>query len=639
MKKLNLGGKQPLQKEIAALGKLVSEQRYEQVVELAQRHLRTLPKHPFLLKAKAFGLIGLRRFEEAEPVLEQALTVARHDPEIHNNLGICLSQSGRWIEAISCFDFALNLAPNDAEIWKNKGAAYHYMYRWPQAIACLVKAIELFEGDYVEAVELLASALLNNRQSKEALVCYKELFNTRPKDLTIVGAHLYCSLLECDWQDLDLLVRYLREHSNAWEQPAVAPLYAAACPDLESREILAITRAFVPTQVPQGFLRREPLSPPCVPANPGRRIRVGYLSSDFRNHPVGQIVVNAIESHDRHRLEVFGYSLGEGDDSGLRQRLIQAFDHFADVGELGVETVAGRIRDDDLDVLIDLQGWTTGTRAEVLALRPARFQGGWIGFPGTIGSERLADFIIADATVIPVSDEAFYTERIVRMPDCFLPMDCRTLPGTGLSREAMGLPENAFVFCSLNRSSKFNPTLIDAWARILRETPGSVLWLSRSNGDAAGNLANEFAKRGVEPDRLIYAQRVDSREEYLGNLGKADLALDTSPYNSHSTGMDTLWAGVPMVTLLGTTFAGRVGASLLKAANLECCIAESWDGYCDIAIDLYRNRGRLDRLRRQLVSGRLDLPLFDMKTFVAALDARLIEIATQGVAAANRASN
>lgn len=625
MKKVRVAGGSKLQSDIASLERLVSRQRYAEVTELARRQLRYLPEHGYLNKALIFGLIGQGYFDEAQVVLERVLCKAIADPDLHNNLGICYSQSGRWIEAIACFDKALELAPRDPELWKNKGAAFHYMYRWPQAIENLIKAIELFDGDYVDAVELLASALLNCGRSTEALTCYRELFKACPDNLAMVSAYLRACLLECNWKDIISLTNHLRNASENWQLPAAPPLFAASFPGLDMPAFSRITRVFAPTQVPGGYLNAEPLSAPRSPMTLSRTCRIGYFSSDFRDHPVAHIIASLIELHDRSKFEVYGYSLGEGDDSGVRARLIGAFDHFVDVGQLGVEAIARRIRADDIDILIDLQGWTTGARPEVLAMRPARFQCGWIGYPGSMGIQRISDFLIADAETIPEAHETFYTEKILRMPHCFLPMDPQVIPVRPMTRSELGLPESAFVFCSLNRSYKLNPELFDAWCRILNAIPDSVLWLAKPKGGAAENLAEEAAARGIDPARLIYAGRVDSRAQYLGNLAQADLALDTAPYNSHSTGMDTLWAGVPMVTLRGGMFAGRVGASLLKAAGLETCIADTWDDYCRIAVELRRDDSRRLGMRQHLLAGRRTLPLFDMVSFVRDFESNLLD--------------
>lgn len=627
MKKIDVVGKRALQSGIAEIEKLVARQRYAEVVETAHRYLRTLPGDGFLRKALAFGLIGLGRYEEALSVIEPAILQSRHDPELHNNLGICYSQVCRWPEAIAAFDRALSMAPKDPELWKNKGAAYHHMYQWPQAIECLVKAIDLFDGDYVDAVELLASALLNNKQSREALTCYDELFKVQQTNLAIVSAHLRTCFVECQWERTDLLLEHIRRESQMWTRVAAPPIFAASFPGLSIAEFTAITQAFAPTQIPGSFLTRNPMCQAHgVHKSPGDRVRIGYLSSDFRNHPVGHVVSSVIELHDRARFDVCGYSMGPGDDSDVRRRLIRAFDHFVDLGGFGVEAIAERISADEIDILIDLQGWTTGARPEVLAMRPARFQGGWIGYPGSLGIARAADFLIADAITVPLEHECYYTERILRLPHCFLPLDARTLPAEPMSRAALGLPEDGFVFCSLNRSDKINSGLFDVWCRLLLSAPGSVLWLARPGGAAGENLIREAALRGVSADRLVFANRVASREQYLGNLGVADLALDTSPYNSHSTGMDTLWAGVPMVSLLGETFAARVGASLLTAAGLDWCIAHSWDEYFDKALSLYHDTERRQNFRQNLVAGRSSLPLFAMPVFVKDLERMLLDL-------------
>ncbi len=349
-------------------------------------------------------------------------------------------------------------------------------------------------------------------------------------------------------------------------------------------------------------------------------IRVGYLSYDFKDHPVANLLPQLLELHDRSRVEVFGYSIGPDDGSDIRKRLMRGFDRFVDISLLGVEASAARIFDDRIDILVDLQGWTVGERASMLALRPAPIQVNWLGYPGTLGFSRFADYILGDPIVTPHEHAAFYAEEIVRMPCCYLPMDASQGLLDPPTRTEAGLPDQGFVFCSLNGAYKLNPKVFDIWCNLLRETPGSCLWLIKPTGNGADNLIREAATRGVAANRIVFASYVKSRANYLARLQLADLALDPSPYNSHSSGMDFLWAGVPMVTLLGDTFPGRVGASLVTAAGLPECVTHSWDDYLSLCLDLYRNPEKLGALKRRLVAGRKSASLFDMAGFTGALE-------------------
>lgn len=603
---------------------------YSAVVLAAQELLKTLPTNSFVLKALTFGLVGLGEYDLSLPVLEKAIRLDPQDPELQNNLGISLSALMRWDEALDCFDKALARDSADAEIWKNKGVAFSQINRWNEAVACFAKAIEVFPGDYDEAIDQLAAALLNAGRNEEAFACFSELSSSDPDNPYYLGGLLRASLRQCQWDGFAHKVEVLRKLTDGFELVAVAPFDAMAIPGIAGPELKRIAEVHLRSRVPANVFERPWLATQRRrPLGDSNRIRVGYLSYDMKNHPVAYVIPQVLELHDRDRFDIFGYSTGPNDHSEIRGRLERAFDHFIDISALGVTSSANRIHDDGIDVLIDLQGWTLGDRAGVLALRPARVQVNWLGYAGTIGSKRLADYLIGDSIVTPQNHDAFYAERIVRLPNCYLPMDATQTIGPVPRRADVGLPENAFVFCSLNNSYKFNPAVLDVWCRLLNETPDSCLWLNRPFGKGADNLLREAAARGVAADRVVFATYAKSRMEYLARLQLANLALDPSPYTSHSSGMDALWAGVPMVTLLGDTFAGRVGASLLTAAGLPECVTRSWDEYLQLSIALYRESDRYLELRRRLQSNRSTAPLFDMTAFTRNLEGAYLRMLEQ----------
>lgn len=605
----------------ATLARLVERQRYAEVEQAARRLLRTLPTNPFVLKALSFGLIGQGDYKAAMPVLEQALSQTANDPELHNNLGISLSAVMRWNEALACFDRALALNSEDPEVWKNKGLAFCLMSRWEESIPCLLRAIELFPGDYDEAIDQLAAALLNSGRSEEAFSCYAELSAANPQRADYLGCLIATSLSQCHWDGLEAAVERLRCLSDAFANPAVMPFHALAIPGIAPSELRHIAENHVRQEIPSSVLAGPRLAHGrSAGGDHADRLRIGYLSNDLRNHAVAYVIPQVMELHDRGRVEVFGYSTGPDDGSDIRHRLVRGFDHFSDIRPLGIQESAQKIADDRIDILVDLQGWTSGARAGILALRPAPIQASWLGYAGPTGCERLVDYLIGDPIVTPTEHAPFYVERIARLPHCYLPIDTTRAVGAAPPRAAAGLPEAAFVFCSLNNSYKFNPQVFDVWCALLRETPESCLWLSRPAGKGAENLLREAVARGVAAERIIFASRVASRADYLARLQLADLALDPSPYNSHSSGLDALWAGVPMVTLLGDTFAGRVGASLMSAAGLPECVTASWDEYRGLCLELGRDRDRLRQLRQRLAANRQLSPLFDMKHFVGALE-------------------
>lgn len=606
----------PLDRDTAGLMKLVQAGRHVDVETAARRILATRPVHALAMKALGFALIGQERYDEALPVLKQA--IARHpgDPELHNNLGIVFSALMRWQESLESFDRSLALAPGDPEVLKNSGVALVRMARLEAALPYLVKAIELHPGDYPEAVEQLASALLKLNRDDEAWVCFNELWKADNQHAPALIQLMFASLKRCQWDEFPEHLRMFRVLCPDLSELTESPFPLLAFPGISADELFGVAANFARRLIP--VARAEPTFVFDEKNTP--RLRIGYLSTDFKMHPVGWIIAELLALHDRRTVEVFGYSVGTDDGSALRQRLIAAFDHFADLFSCSIDETVARIRADRIDILVDLNGWTGFGRPEALALRCAPLQVNWLGYAGTFGHPKLADYLIGDPMVTPVANQSCYSETLAQLPGCYLPFDTSACLPPPPTRSELGLPEQSFVYCSFNNTYKYNPAVFDLWSAILREAEESVLWLGQPGGSAADRLRMEMAKRGIAPERLLFAERVAERGHHLSRLQLADLALDPFPYNSHSTGLEILWAGVPMVALLGETFAGRVGASLLRAAGIDELIAGSPAEYQQIAVELAKNPQRLRELRAKLTDGRRTSSLFDMPAFVSALE-------------------
>jgi predicted O-linked N-acetylglucosamine transferase (SPINDLY family) len=351
------------------------------------------------------------------------------------------------------------------------------------------------------------------------------------------------------------------------------------------------------------------------------RIRVGYLSADFRTHPVSMLMAGVFEGHDRARFDPIAFSYGVDDASPLRARVKNSFSHFHDVRDVSDNDIALLIAESEIDILVDLTGLTASARPGVLALRPAPVQVNYLGFAGTMGAAFM-DYIIADRIVIPETQQDFYTEKVAYLPHCYLPHDKARRVGTKKpSRTQAGLPERGFIFASFNNSYKFSPAMFEVWMRLLNAVDGSVLWLSEVNAAATRNLRREAQARGVDPARLVFAPRLPAAEDHLARVGLAELFLDTLPYNAHTTAMDALWAGLPVLTLMGESFAGRVAASLLQAANLPELITTSLQAYEDKALALARDPRDLSKLKAKLEANHIGGPLFDTERFTRNLEA------------------
>jgi protein O-GlcNAc transferase len=352
---------------------------------------------------------------------------------------------------------------------------------------------------------------------------------------------------------------------------------------------------------------------------PGGRIKIGYLSEDYREHATAYLMAELFEKHDRARFEITAYSYGPDDNSPMRSRLMKAFDSFVDVRSFTDREAAQKIHDDGIDILIDLKGLTGESRYDIAAYRPAPVQVNFLGYPGTMGASFI-DYIIADRFIIPEDQEKYYSEKVVCLPDCYQPNDThRVIAETTPTRKECGLPEQAFVFCCFNISYKIKPQTFDIWMRLLQKLPGSVLWLFEANQSVNANLKQEAARRGIDPERLIFAPRA-RLPEHLARHRRADLFLDTLPINAHTTTSDALWAGLPVLTCAGNTFAGRVAGSLLKAAHLPELIVMSSAEYETLALQLAQQPEKLAAIRRKLEQTRLQMPLFDIEMFTRNLE-------------------
>ncbi len=356
------------------------------------------------------------------------------------------------------------------------------------------------------------------------------------------------------------------------------------------------------------------------PSVPKSRITVGYLSGNFHSHAVAWLTAELFEKHDRGRFAIFGYSYGPDDRSPMRRRLAGAFDRFVDVKESSFAQAAQRIAADEVDILVDLMGYTKDTRPQILASRPAPIQVNYLGYPGTMGAEFM-DYILVDDFVVPPDQQPFFTERLVHLPGCFQANDSqREISSRTPSRAQCGLPEDGFVFCCFNNSYKITPAVFDVWMRLLKAVPASVLWLSEGNRFVSANLRREAKARGVAAERLVFARPEPLMSDHLARHRVADLFLDTFPYNAHTTASDALWASLPVLTLSGRTFASRVAGSLLRTLGLPELITTSLEDYEQAALRLARDRKQLGDLRSRLKANRKTSGLFDGGRFARDLE-------------------
>jgi predicted O-linked N-acetylglucosamine transferase (SPINDLY family) len=550
--------------------------------------------------------------ERAAACFEIAISKQPAPPEFHANMGSALLGLERQEEALVHFHRAVELAPKRADFQRSLGNTLLFLNRHQDAIECYRRSLEL-EPNAAETWGNLGSALTEVNQREEAVVSYRRALRISPDkhELGSVLAHHLQHL--CEWEEWEALeCRVLSEKSLASHE--INPFTLLSLSSTARQQLIA-TRAGVDKSMRSGSKVYQ--SWPHKNALP----RIGYLSADFRDHPVAHLLGEVFELHDRSRVEVFAYSsLGKDDRSAARQRIQTSAHHFVDVEPLSVKATAQRIHEDGIDVLIDLGGYTQNNRAGVFALRPAPVQVNYLGYPGTLGAAYI-DYIITDRFVTPPEAQAHFSEKFVYMPHCFQPNDRRkAIAANTPGRKACGLPGQGFVFCSFNRSYKFTPQIFDVWMRLLKAVSGSVLWLSDGSQTMMDNLRREASRRGVEPQRVIFAPRVDVMAEHLARQRHADLFLDTLPYNAHTSASDALWAGLPVLTCAGETFASRVAGSLLHAVGLPELVTSSLTDYEALALKLAGDRALLASCRQRLLANRLTTPLFDSAGFVKDLE-------------------
>jgi predicted O-linked N-acetylglucosamine transferase (SPINDLY family) len=350
------------------------------------------------------------------------------------------------------------------------------------------------------------------------------------------------------------------------------------------------------------------------------KIKLGYFSADYKTHAVAALIANLIESHDRNHFEVIGFSYGVADPKDpMRERLSKAFDTFIDVQGKSDLEVAALSRELGIDIAIDLGGHTADARTGIFAFRAGPVQVNFLGYPGTMGADYY-DYILADKTIIPEANAKFFSEKIAYLPNAYQPNDRkREISSRQFTRSELGLPEDSFIFCCFNNNYKITPSTFDSWCRILQAVENSALWLLEDNQIAVPNLQKEFAARGINPARLIFAPRIDPAE-HLARQRHADLFIDTLPYNAHTTASDALWVGLPVLTLLGNTFSGRVAASLLNAIDLSELVTHSPGEYEALAIELGKNPEKLHSIKQKLTKNRLTTPLFDVDSFACDIE-------------------
>ena len=576
---------------------------------------RALATNPALREAQLNRggiLMSQRRFEEALSCFDSAIGIDPKYSEAHCNRGNALVELRRYADALASYETALALDPQNAEFHASRANVLHRLHRNEEALDGLSAALALQPrnaGFHYNRANVLSEA----RRFAEAFAAYDRSFALDPQAEYVEGDRFFAKMMICNWNNIaDDAKRLMAGVSEG--RPVSRPfafLSAGSDQALQTRcANLFCDREFPAMHTSWTGLKYQ-----------HDRIRVAYLSADFRDHPVSHLLVGMFEKHDRARFETTAVAFGEAVQTPLRQRLESAFERFIDVRDKTDADVAEMLRRDETDIAVDLMGPTENARPGILARRPAPLQIMYLGYAGSSGAPYI-DYILADRIVIPECEQKLFREKVIYLPETFMGTDDRrAIAATTPSRADEGLPPDGFVFCAFGNSYKISPQVFDVWMKLLRQTNNSVLWLSNSNDTAMDNLRCEAHSRGVAPQRLIFARRVGRNDDHLARHRLADLFLDTFPLGAHSSVCDALWAGTPVLTYVGDTFGGRVAASVLSALGANELITDTVMAYGDCALRMAREPQALAAIKEKVVSLRRSSPVFDTKRFTAQIEA------------------
>jgi protein O-GlcNAc transferase len=588
--------------------------RYDDALTAYDKALSLDPNCALAHSNRATVFLSLKRYAEALGSSEQAISLDPGLGRAHSNRGAALSNLKRYAEALASCDRAILLDAGLAAAHSNRGSALVGLQRYSDALASYDQALAVEPG-LAEASLARGNALLLLKRYVDAVAAFDRAISLKPDLDYALSLRLHGKQYMCDWTNFEAdtaqLLLTVKEGKLVNDPFVMLSIPSSAADQLQcAKHYVQNQSGFRP--VWQGEVYSHD------------RIRVAYLSADFREHPVSHLTIGLFEQHDRSRFEVTGISFGPDENSPIRQRLKDAFEHFVDVAHCSDQEIADLVRRLEIDIVVDLMGFTLDNRLNVLAQRAAPIQVNYLGYSGTLGASYI-DYMIADQTVIPREHLPFYTEKIVWLPDCFISNDAsRRIMERTPTRSECGLPDTGFVFCCFNNSYKIAPEIFHVWMRLLKVTNNSILWLSGANPTAQTNLRSEAAACGVLPERLIFAPRVPDVADHLARLRQADLFLDTLPYNAHATASDALWVGLPVLTCIGSTFAGRVAASLLKATGLDELITHSLDEYEALALKLSSDSSYLTSIKQKLAYNRDTHPLFDTARFARHIEAAFV---------------
>ena len=573
--------------------------------KILEKILKLKPSHfdsVFLLSVINYQLA---LFLDALRYNDLALELKSNFFQNYNNRAIILKKLKNFSEALISIDKAISLNPNFAEFYNNKANILKELKNFSEALISIDKAISL-NPNFAEFYNNKAIMLQDQSLHVDAILNFQKAINIDPNIPFIKGRLLFSKMYICDWDNLTPLYKKVLEEVKDGKESADPFGYQAICDDelsLKSCAEIYSKKYYPETKTELDFHRV-----------PRKKINIGYLSGEFREFATSMLMTEVWEIHDKNIFNFYAFDNGYDDKSDRRNRIVKSFNEFIEINNLSDFEVFNLIRKKKIDILISLNGFNNSNRQSLFAKRPAPIQINYLGFPGTLGSKYF-DYIVADKIVIPESSKNNYSEKVLYLPNCYQPSDTkRFLPDFNFKREQFNLPKNSFVFACFNNHYKINPSIFNSWMKILKDVEGSVLWLIETSEVACNNLKKQAIKNGVDSSRLVFAKRM-KLDEHLSRHNLADLFIDTSPYNAHTTANDSLWSGLPVLTFVGKTFPGRVSASLLQALGMPELIALNQEDYEKKAIELGNNIKKVEELKLKLKENKSTQPLFNINLY------------------------
>jgi protein O-GlcNAc transferase len=583
--------------------------------KLLKQSLSVVPKNTEALRLLGVTLAFKKDLPEALKALDRSIKADSNNWLAHSNRGNVLRDLNQFEAALRSYDKAIALQPNYAEAHNNKGNLYQDLKRYEDAIKSYDRAIAL-QPDYADAYGNLGNALTKLKLDDLALMAYEKVIDLGDENERYLSAYLSCKMQLCNWSGMHERLAKV-ESGNIMQKDLFHPfhiLFTCNAPQVIKEVTSCYMRANHPIKIDLGDFDKN---------QKNHKIRLGYFSPDFRNHPVSFLIAGLIESHNRDKFELVAFSMGSDESDDMREYLKASFDQFIDISSKSDLEAARLARAMQIDIAIDLGGITRNSRPSIFAYRAAPIQIGYLGYLGTMAAPYY-DYIIADELIIPAECRDAYSEKIIYLPSYQANDRKRKISDRIFTREEFGIPKESFVYCCFNNNYKFTPAILDSWSKILLHVDKSVILLHAESDTVKKNLLAEFNARGMDSSRIFFAERLP-RGEYLSRYRMADLFLDTSPYNAGTTASDALWAGLPVITFLGNTFSARMGGSLLRAVGLPELICDSQKAYEDLAINLGLNPSRCAEIKEKLATNRLNTLLFDINAFTESLENALMQ--------------